>query len=115
MLNLHHINFIFLTTVGGASVYSEPKLPTYDPSQYDVPPVHRQPVPEPSLYNVPPTANQPLSTSPHESSVPPPPHSAPGGAGHAPAAVASHTQNGGQNHQHQVDAFDMGKFLNFYS
>ncbi|XP_072038195.1 SHC-transforming protein 1-like isoform X2 [Amphiura filiformis] len=83
--------------VGGSQVYSEPKLPSYDDSQYDVPPTHRQPVPEPSLYNVPPTANQPLSTSPHEASAPP-----------QASERAGHTQNGGQHNQ--TDAFDMEPF-----
>ncbi|XP_072038199.1 SHC-transforming protein 1-like isoform X6 [Amphiura filiformis] len=86
-----------LSHFGGSQVYSEPKLPSYDDSQYDVPPTHRQPVPEPSLYNVPPTANQPLSTSPHEASAPP-----------QASERAGHTQNGGQHNQ--TDAFDMEPF-----
>ncbi len=50
--------------------------------------------------------------SPHKSlALPPPPKSAPRDAGHAPEAVASHTQKGDQNDHLQVDVFDMGKCL----
>ena len=75
-------------------MYSEPKLPSYD-SQYDVPVKH--PVPEPSLYNVPPTHHQQPHQQPHPQQQQ---H-----MGRSPP------RDGGQNGNHRVDAFDMGKSL----